>query len=357
MREDGTYFDKIVVSTNPSFSPTGTGPTESLRLSDCQIFPSTAIASPRVRDLQTITDITVKSYTCLDGVTHAGWGVKYSLDGGFAGGGSEVTVTTPPYTTVFTSVLMAEHIIDIVVVDDVGTEQTGNDVTDQVTQVGVGDYYVAVGDSITVGVGDDVTSDDASLDGRNSGGGYTPILNDFLTAAKSYPHTVINEGSAGETSAGGLARINSILTRHTSANFYLLKYGMNDARPATPVPSGLGLDPGDTGYAGSFKDNMKQMIDVIEASGSTVSLAKVNIALGDSATGSQYPNPETGARTLNIIQFNLVIDELVTENSLPIVPPDFYTYFLNNNATEYSDNIHPNGIGYDSMSDLWGAQL
>jgi len=182
-------------------------------------------------------------------------------------------------------------------------------------------------------------------------------LNDVLTAAKSYPHTVENEGLPGDTSSDGLAVIAAVIARHPDANFYLLKFGMNDARPNAPTPSGLGLAPGDAGYAGTFKDNMQQMIDSIIAAGADVALAKVNPALGDSASGSQYSNPENGARTVNIIELNLVIDELVTENSLTIAPPDFYDYFLLNYSTEYFDNIHPDGTGYDSMADLWGDEL
>jgi phosphodiesterase/alkaline phosphatase D-like protein len=38
-----------------------------------------------------------------------------------------------------------------------------------------GEYYVAVGDSITFGSQDDISGDDTSLDGRNAGGGFEPI--------------------------------------------------------------------------------------------------------------------------------------------------------------------------------------
>jgi len=60
--------------------------------------------------------------------------------------------------------------------------------------------YVAFGDSITMGGGsngDDYTPDDTSLDGRNTGGGYEPILNNLLTSATGIPHSIINEGTVG----------------------------------------------------------------------------------------------------------------------------------------------------------------
>jgi len=83
----------------------------------------------------------------------------------------------------------------------------------------------------------------------------------------------------------------------------------------------------------------------------------VNIALGPSATGQQDPDPLTGARTLNIIQFNLVVDELVLEQGITLASPDLFTFFSNNFGTEYSDNIHPNGVGYESMAEIWADVL
>ena len=41
---------------------------------------------------------------------------------------------------------------------------------------------ITMGDSITEGDGDDIPGDDVSQDGKNSGGGFQPILNDLLTA-------------------------------------------------------------------------------------------------------------------------------------------------------------------------------
>jgi hypothetical protein len=50
--------------------------------------------------------------------------------------------------------------------------------------------------------------------------------------------------------------------------------------PDLPVPSGLGLSPADGGYPGSFKDNMQQIIDAINAAGKEVCIAKPPITLG-----------------------------------------------------------------------------
>lgn len=50
--------------------------------------------------------------------------------------------------------------------------------------------------------------------------------------------------------------------------------------------------------------------------------------------------------------FNVVIDELVTVNGITVTPPVLYYYF-EANQDQYSDNIHPNGIGYQSLANQW----
>ena len=151
---------------------------------------------------------------------------------------------------------------------------------------------ITMGDSITEGIGDDIATDDTSQDGKNTGGGFQPILNDLLTAHEGgFPHDIVNEGVGGDTSVEGLAFIATALGLYPNAKKYLLQYGTNDARPWAPIPSGKGLSPGDLGYPGTYKDNMQQILDDINNAGKEVCLAKPGIALGDSATGTQYLDP------------------------------------------------------------------
>jgi len=208
-----------------------------------------------------------------------------------------------------------------------------------------GEYYVAVGNSITFGYGDNYPQDDTSLDGRNTGGGYEPILNNLLTAATGLPHTVVNVGVNGATSADGVGSISATLSNNPSAKYYLVMYGTNDARFPSPVPSGLGLNPGQPGYNGSYKDNMQKIISAILAAGKTPYLAKVPY------------NLDPGTDISRIQEYNLVIDELFFDNSMLVIPPDFYTYFQLNPDELGSDGIHPTGIGYQSMADLWFTAL
>jgi lysophospholipase L1-like esterase len=131
---------------------------------------------------------------------------------------------------------------------------------------------------------------------------------------------------------------------------------MNDSSPFLPVPSGAGLSPGNPGYPGTFKDNMQQIIDAINAYGQEVVLAKCPIALGDSATGGTlYPDLDNGTKNSIIQEYNVVIDELraIPGNNISVIPPDLYNYFKATYTTEYSDNFHPNGVGYQGLADQW----
>jgi lysophospholipase L1-like esterase len=51
--------------------------------------------------------------------------------------------------------------------------------------------------------------------------------------------------------------------------------------------------------------------------------------------------------------YNQAINELVAANNITVIPPDFYTWFQNNPNQLQSDGLHPNGIGYQSMANLW----
>ena len=180
-----------------------------------------------------------------------------------------------------------------------------------------------------------------------------------MTNENNYPHTVINEGVPGARSADGAATIANTVAKYPDVTLYLVLYGTNDSSIFMPVPSGKGLNPGDAGYPGTFKDNMQQIVDAINAAGKVAALAKVPITLADCSTCPFSPDPSVEQKNAFIRDFNMVIDELVADsgNNITIAPPDFYTYFEANYATEYSDYLHPNGMGYDSMAELWFEAL
>ncbi len=188
-----------------------------------------------------------------------------------------------------------------------------------------GEYYVAVGDSITGGYLDDISSD---------GIGYEPVLADLLTTSSGYPVAVANEGIGGTTSADGAASISSTLSKYPSAKYYLVLYGTNDA---------------DTFFGGpvsreTYKTNMQGIVSAIKAAGKTPYLAKVPYT----------SNPRYGIPSIQ--SYNLVIDELAAANGISATPPDFYALFQDTSLLD-ADGLHPNGTGYQSMANLWSGAL
>jgi lysophospholipase L1-like esterase len=193
--------------------------------------------------------------------------------------------------------------------------------------------YVAVGDSITFGSNDDIPAD---------GIGYEPILSNLLPGS----NLIANEGVGGVSSADGAAFISATLSKYPVANYYLVMYGTNDADTffGGPTPSGMGLHPGNSGYSGSYKDNMQMIISAIVLAGKTPYIAKV-------------PYTTLPRYSLQSIQeYNVVVDELVAENGIPVTPPDFYSWFLSH-TSQLADGLHPNGAGYQSMANLWFSAL
>jgi len=196
------------------------------------------------------------------------------------------------------------------------------------------------------------------LDGRNTGGGYTPLLNDYLTSVRGYPHSILNEGISGETTQQGLTRLPSLLAGRTDSSTFLILYGTNDLGIGSSLESGKGLNIGDFGYAGTYKDYLQQMIDLIKDGGHKIAIAKLPFALGESSTTGAYSDPVAeGFRNVKARDFNIVIDELIADpaNNIIVSAPDFYTYFsdISIYGVEYFDNLHPNGLGYEAMAALW----
>ena len=306
----------------------------------------------------------------------AGWGVKLSVAGANNGSNAEETVTSAPFITTLTGLSKDEYALTATVVDDAGADVSGVNNQVVVNSVGLGDYYIAFGDSITRGKGDNFENgaqiagvnqgDLTSADGRTSGG-YPALLNDDLTNALGYPHLIINAGYPGINSADGLngtvpttelpdgtPALSTILAEHPTAQRVLVMFGMNDARTGAARVS-----------TADFTTNMQSMIDVIVADGKEPVLARVNIALADRAETDDpgnpaYPDPNAGSRSLAIRDFNTVINQLVTANaSITITAPNFYNLFYVSGASpqryesEYSDFIHPDRTGYQSMTNLW----
>jgi len=190
--------------------------------------------------------------------------------------------------------------------------------------------YVAVGDSITEG-----------SDGSNLTGGYEPILGNLLM---NNPYTVANEGVGGTTSGNGADSIAATLSNYPSAQYYLIMYGTNDS--STTRGAGYPFPKA------TYKTNMQAIITAVKNAGKTPYIAKVPYV------DSSNPNFPAGENfsDLSIQQYNQAVDELVSENVIPVTPPAFYVWFQSH-TSQLADAIHPNSAGYQSMATLWSNAL
>ena len=193
-----------------------------------------------------------------------------------------------------------------------------------------GEYYVAVGDSITHAKG---------------GRGYEPTLSSLLRNSKGYPITVANWGVDGATSAGGARFISLTLSTVPMGEIFPRHVRNERCVPARTGTERQGEEAGGPrGIAGLIKTTCRGSFRPSSTAGKIPCLAKV---------------PYTTKRSIDISrirEYNVVVDELVTANDIAVTPPDFYAYFQEH-PDEIPDGIHPNKIGYESMANLWFIAL
>lgn len=262
------------------------------------------------------------------------YGVKFSIDSGLP---NEIIDFTGGFSGTFTDVPRGERTVSAIMVDQDGEPIAVTVDQDAVFNIDVGvggKFLVGFGDSITNGVGDDRSGDNDSSNVKVFGRGYTPILTSRLSNyfGASVPVTVVNEGLGGTTAQNGWDRLNETLARYPGSQVWLLLFGTNDS-------SGGG--PTDT-----FKVYMRNMVRSLKAQGQVPVLAYVPYV--------RNPNPTN--QNIKIQEYNQAISELFVEEKLPVVPPDFYQLFLNNQSL-FFDAVHPNGNGYVEMARLWYQAL
>ncbi len=250
------------------------------------------------------------------------------------------TINKEPFLATFFNVLFGYHDVEAVLFDGSDNMLYSAFAKDTNENIGMsGEIFVAMGDSITQGLGDNFESDDSSVNGSNISRGFTPILTDYLNTCLNRPVTVINEGIGGTFSYDGAGRLTSTMERYPKALYWLIAFGTNDARAPISLPSGvlcMGDDCGDT-----FKEYMRSMVVELKNAGKIPVLALVPFS----------PNM-TVAEDLLVNEYNQVISDLIDEYDLVVKAPDFYTYFKNN-TNELFDGLHPNGQGYIKMADMW----
>jgi acyl-CoA thioesterase-1 len=161
---------------------------------------------------------------------------------------------------------------------------------------------VAFGDSLTAGLG--VSPEES----------YPARLQEKLQLS-GYRYRVVNAGVSGETTAGGLRRVDWILK--SSPDIVILELGANDGL------RGLNLS--------QTRANLEQIIQRLMAGGATVILA-----------GMKLP-PNYGAEYTRAFQSTYA--DLAKRSGLPFIP-----FFLEGVAAKahlnQADGIHPTGAGY-----------
>lgn len=169
---------------------------------------------------------------------------------------------------------------------------------------------VALGDSLTSGLG--VAPDEAY-----------PALLEARLRREGYPYRVVNAGVSGDTSAGGLRRVDWVL--RTRPDVVIVALGANDGL------RGLSVD--------ALRDNLEAIVTRVQAAGARVLLAGMRVP----------PNyGEAYART-----FAAVFPAVARRTGVPLAP-----FLLEGVAGEtrlnQPDGIHPTPAGQRVIAErLW----
>lgn len=166
------------------------------------------------------------------------------------------------------------------------------------------------GDSITAGLGVDNSQAFPAL-----------IQNKIDSLGLNYE--VINGGLSGETSAGGLRRIDWTLQR--DIDIMILELGGNDGL------RGIDLN--------STKENLQRIIDKVKAKNPE---AKIIL------TGMQVP-PNLGQDYTR--QFKTIYPELAEENNLPLIPT-IMDKIGGNEELMQGDGLHPTPEGHKVIAEM-----
>jgi acyl-CoA thioesterase-1 len=171
---------------------------------------------------------------------------------------------------------------------------------------------VVLGDSISAGYGIDVNA------------GWVNLLQQKF---KALPSDVVihNESISGDTTAGGLARLDPLLSRHKPA-WVLVELGAND---------GLrGLSPQE------MKSNLTEIVKRSQKAGAKVMLL-----------GMKIP-PNYGKRYIDL--FYNIYPQLADELNLPLVPFILEDVALKPEMMQ-ADGLHPNALGQPLIAEkVWG---
>ncbi len=156
---------------------------------------------------------------------------------------------------------------------------------------------------------------------------WVAMLSDRLET-EGYVYDVVNASIAGDTSAGGLARLPRLLDVH-EPGIVLIELGGNDGLRGQPIMT--------------LRNNLEQMIELAQRRGASVVLA-----------GIQIP-PNYG--TVYTEALAAIYPELATQFNVPLVGFFMDGVALKNEFMQ-SDGIHPNAAGQSILLDnVWPVLL
>ncbi|WP_432742508.1 arylesterase [Methylobacter sp. G7] len=173
---------------------------------------------------------------------------------------------------------------------------------------------VVLGDSISAGYGIEVAQ------------GWVALLQKKL-AEKAAGYTIHNESISGDTSAGGLARIDRALTLH-KPDIVIIELGANDGLRGLPPTL--------------IKSNLAEIAHRVQLAGAKVLLLSMRIP------------PNYGKRYTDL--FYTIYPQLATELGVPYVPFIMEDVALTKDMMQ-QDGLHPNANGQPVIADKVWPQL
>ena len=173
---------------------------------------------------------------------------------------------------------------------------------------------VALGDSLTAGYG---------LSRKQA----WPALVAEKMREAGYEFEVVNAGSSGDTTTGGLRRLPALLRAHQKIDIFILELGINDAFRGVPIEQ--------------VRSNLQAIIDQVRARHPNVAIVVAGMQLPDFSS-----NDYVGA-------FGAIFAPLAEKNRATLIP-----FFLEgvggNPELNQWDRVHPNAAGQRVLAEnVW----
>ena len=159
--------------------------------------------------------------------------------------------------------------------------------------------------------------------GLKRSSGWVNLLQDQLKR-EGFPHRVVNASISGETTAGGVVRLNALLKKHQPA-MVIVQLGANDGLRGLPVAQ--------------TEQNLKRMVQMVRAANASAFIVGIRVPPN---YGLDYAR-----------QFDGVFSKVGRDTQTPVVP-FLLEGFADNPGFFQADEIHPNERAQPKMlSVVW----